>query len=157
MKTPTCKHCGKEGHYQTFCPYKKRSPISKSQSSSENRKSLKKAVINPVREKYKPTGELALFLKIYADRKGLCDITGEAIPFDVGSFAHILGKGAYPSLRLDESNIIMIKKEIHDLYDNHGKEKLLAKYPTAILIYDKKEQLKHKYYNQENIIERRSS
>lgn len=147
-KTIVCKHCGKEGHYQTFCPYKKRSPIGRSQSSSENRKPLKKAVIKPVRKKYKPTGELALFLKIYAERKGLCEITGEAIPFDVGSFAHILGKGAYPSLRLDESNILMVKKDIHDLYDNQGKEKLLAKYPAAILIYEKKEQLKHKYYNQ---------
>lgn len=48
-----CKHCGKEGHYQTFCPYKKRSPIGKSQSSSENRKSLKKAVIKPVSDKQK--------------------------------------------------------------------------------------------------------
>lgn len=27
MKTPVCKHCLKEGHYQTFCPNKPRKPI----------------------------------------------------------------------------------------------------------------------------------
>lgn len=27
MKTPICKHCNKEGHYQTFCPNKPRKPI----------------------------------------------------------------------------------------------------------------------------------
>lgn len=27
MKTPTCKHCNKEGHYETFCPNKPRKPI----------------------------------------------------------------------------------------------------------------------------------
>lgn len=29
MKTPICKHCLKEGHYQTFCPNKPRKPIKK--------------------------------------------------------------------------------------------------------------------------------
>lgn len=53
MKTPLCKHCGKEGHYQTFCPSKPRKPIEKSQSLGESRKSLKRAVIKPVSDKQK--------------------------------------------------------------------------------------------------------
>lgn len=115
----------------------------KSQSSLSSK--LNRA---PIKRYYKSTGELQLFLKIYADRKGICEITGKQIPFNVGSFAHILGKGAYPSSRLLEDNIIMVYKEIHDLYDNQGKDKLLAKYPKAIIIYERKEQLKHKYYNE---------
>lgn len=52
-KTPYCKHCLKEGHYQTFCPSKPRKPIEKSQSLGENRKSLKRAVIKSVSDKQK--------------------------------------------------------------------------------------------------------
>ena len=95
----------------------------------------------------KTTGELKLFLQLYADRKGRCEITGKMIPFDVNNFAHILGKKAYPSLRLDPDNIIHVKPEIHHLYDNSSKEKLLEKYPAAIKIYEKKNELRYRYYN----------
>ena len=95
----------------------------------------------------KTTGELKLFLQLYAERKGRCEITGQLIPFDVNNFAHILGKKAYPSLRLDPDNIIHVKPEIHHLYDNSSKEKLLEKYPAAIKIYEKKNELRYRYYN----------
>lgn len=40
-----------------------------------------------------------------------------------------------------------VKPEIHDLYDNSSKEKLLAKYPKAIIIYERKDKLRYQYYN----------
>jgi hypothetical protein len=86
----------------------------------------------------KPTGELKLFLQIYAERKGKCEITGYTIPFNVRSFMHVLSKGAYPSLRLKADNIIMVQTDIHDLYDNRDKDMLLTKYPSAKIIYEKK-------------------
>lgn len=95
----------------------------------------------------KTTGEYQLFLSIYAERKGICEITGKSLKFDVGCFAHILSKGAYPSYRLNPDNIIMMDKEIHDLYDNRSKEKLLDKFPEAQIIYDKKDKLRYLYYN----------
>lgn len=95
----------------------------------------------------KPTGELQLFLKIFADCKGICQITKKQIPFDISSFMHILGKGSYPSLRLERSNIIFCDKRIHDLYDNQGKEKLLRQFPEASIIYQLKDELRSKYYN----------
>lgn len=94
----------------------------------------------------KPTGELKLFLQIYAERKGKCEITGYTIPFNVRSFMHVLSKGAYPSLRLKADNIIMVQTDIHDLYDNRDKDLLLTKYPSAKIIYEKKEKLKQEYY-----------
>jgi hypothetical protein len=106
---------------------------------------VKRSFIKP--KPRKTTGEYTLFLKIYAERKGICQITGEQIPFNINSFLHILGKGAYPSLRLLENNILMVKSEIHHLYDNSSKEKLLEKYPRAYIIYELKDKLRYEYYN----------
>lgn len=52
-KTVICKHCNKEGHYQTFCPSKPRKAIEKSQSLGKDRKSVKSAKIKPVSDKQK--------------------------------------------------------------------------------------------------------
>lgn len=95
----------------------------------------------------KATGELKLFMKIFAERKGMCEITGKQIPFDVKNFAHILSKGAYGSFRLNPDNIIHVLPEIHDLYDNSDKETLLSRFPGAAIIYEKKDELRYKYYN----------
>lgn len=97
----------------------------------------------------KPTGEYALFLKIFADVKGVCQVTGEQIKFDVCNFAHILAKGAYPGFRLNPENILHVKPEIHSLYDNSSKENLLNKYPDAEIFFIKKDELRYKYYNDE--------
>lgn len=99
-----------------------------------------------LRQKAKaPTGELDLFHRIYEKRKGICAITKEWIPFHVESFAHVLSKGAYPSFRLEEYNILLVQREIHRLYDNSSREKLLEKYPGAAIIYELKEALKERY------------
>jgi len=113
------------------------SPHPKTFSPKKPKKGLNK--------KPKPTGELELFKKIYEKRKGICCITKEWLPFHVESFAHVLSKGAYPSFRLEEFNILLVQREIHRLYDNSSKEKLLEKYPNASIIYDLKQALKERY------------
>ena len=95
----------------------------------------------------KPTGELQLFMKIFAECKGVCEITNKQIPFNVSSFLHILGKGAYPSLRLVRENIKFVDPRIHDLYDNQGREKLLKQFPEAVIIYELKDELRSRYYS----------
>ena len=125
-------------------PYPKPAPTPK-----KKRKPLKRTPLKRVAIKKKPrkvTGEYSLFMKIYVERKGICEITGLEIPFDVNSFMHILSKGAYPKFRLKKDNIMLVNKKIHSLYDNEGSERLLKKFPQAIVIYQKKELLKKEYY-----------
>jgi hypothetical protein len=102
--------------------------------------------VKPVKsQERKPTGELELFKKIYEQRKGICAITKEWVPFHVESFMHVLSKGAFPSFRLEEYNILLVQREVHRLYDNSSREKLLEKYPSAVIIYDLKDALKQRY------------
>lgn len=121
----------------------KRTPLKRSQ------KPLKKTPLKKValeKKPKQPSGEYELFLKIYAEQKGKCEITHRQIPFDVWSFMHVLSKKAYPSFRLKRENIMMVDRKIHELYDNSSQEKLLESFPKAIVVYERKEQLKQEYY-----------
>lgn len=62
MKNPICKHCLKEGHYQTFCPNKPRKPIKskvevmsweKYQQKKGNKPVKPNKKINPISDKEK--------------------------------------------------------------------------------------------------------
>ncbi len=54
----------------------------------------------------KKTGELAMFLEIWQERKHECDHCGRPLlAFKVHYFDHIKPKGSYPELRLDKNNI----------------------------------------------------
>ena len=130
----------------------KRTPLKRSQTALK-RTPLKKSVtlLKRTAIKQKPkkaSGEFELFLKIYADQKGICEITHRQIEFDVWCFMHILGKKAYPKFRLKRENIMMVDKRIHDLYDNSSKDKLLDAFPQAEIIYENKDKLKQEYYEQ---------
>jgi len=92
----------------------------------------------------KVTGEKALFDRIYEERKGECAITKLPVPNKPINFMHILGKGAYPMLRLKRYNILLVQERIHDLYDNSSMEKLCAAFPGAFRIYELKVFLKEK-------------
>lgn len=91
------------------------------------------------------TGERELFLKIYEKRGGRCGITKKPLVFNVWCFLHILGKKAFPSFRLEEANILLVQRKIHELYDTSSKAKLLEAFPEAIVIYEIKEVLKEAY------------
>jgi hypothetical protein len=95
--------------------------------------------------KRKTTGEAELFQRIYDQRGGICCITGEHLEYDVNCFMHVLSKGAFRSYRLFEWNILLVKRRIHHLYDNEGRDKLLAEFPGAIIIYELKDELKKRY------------
>jgi hypothetical protein len=146
-KIKTCSFCNQETtklwHANPKCCTKyecrKRYQQQKSSSTSIAKSSIK---TNP----RKATGELKLFMKIYAEKNGICDITKEFIPFNVSNFIHILSKGAYNKFRLYEKNIIHAKPRIHHLYDCSDKESLLKEFPEAEIIYTKKEALKKEYY-----------
>ena len=56
-----------------------------------------------------------------SDRKSI--VSGKSIDVpDVRCFAHVLGKGAYPKLRLHRSNIVFLTPHEHSLYDQGSKE-----------------------------------
>jgi hypothetical protein len=92
-----------------------------------------------------PTGELKLFLHIYAKVRGKSQLTGEALKFSVGNFVHVLSKGSAGNMRLDEENIVHAEFDFHHMYDNCSKEVTLKKYPQAAWIYELKEKMKEKH------------
>jgi len=66
--------------------------------------------MNPIVAKVKkfkePTGELKLFKMIWESRPHRCEVCGKEIKeFSHNIFSHILSKGSYGLLRLDENNI----------------------------------------------------
>lgn len=99
-----------------------------------------------MRKKKKATGELKLFQEIFDQRGGRCEITGEELAFNVWCFMHILSKGAYPSYRLKPENIMLVRPDIHQLYDCSDKYTLIKLFPRAEVIYERKEALKREYY-----------
>lgn len=75
--------------------------------------------------KRKPTGEMGLFLAIWQVRPHICTnckafLGDEPIP---AFFAHIKSKGAYPELRLQPKNIMLLCFECHREYDQGTKER----------------------------------
>ena len=87
-------------------------------------------------------------MQIYSERGGRCEVTGKMVPLIPHSFAHILSKAAYPRYRLNPDNIILVDPDVHNYYDNSDKETLLKHYPSAAIIYDRKEKLKAQYNRQ---------
>lgn len=67
----------------------------------------------------KPTGELALFRQIWANREHRCVHCGAVLPDPprASYFSHIHSKGARPDLRLDPSNIELVCTDCHQKYE----------------------------------------
>ena len=67
--------------------------------------------------KRKTTGEMAFFGQIWMNTPmyhRTCFVTGERINnFHPMIFAHILPKGEFPELRLDEANIVLMRADLH--------------------------------------------
>ena len=77
----------------------------------------------------KATGEKDLFLKIWQEREHVCSNCKCSLGDEpvVHFFSHIKSKGAYPELRLCESNIELLCLECHHFWDNGSKEKFYNK------------------------------
>lgn len=90
------------------------------------------------------SGEAKLFVEIYKELKGRCEISGEYLTYDPKNFMHILSKGSRPDLRLSRDNVRHVKFEYHYGYDNVPKDIFLKEYPEAAIIYEWKEEAKIK-------------
>ena len=107
----------------------------------------KKEKAKPLGSKRKPTGEAAFFQKEWARRGGKCFVTGETIPFSYKSCFHILSKGAYKKFRLEPTNLIFVREDLHDDWHILGQSECLKKDPRWQKVIDLYEHNK-KVYNQ---------
>ena len=72
--------------------------------------------------KREPTGELAMFERIWITRPHVSEISGQPLfnrnhKFWINQFMHVRGKGADSKNRLNEENIVLATWEEHYLYD----------------------------------------
>jgi hypothetical protein len=120
----------------------------------------------PMNKTRKPTGELAMFLSIWEDRisedgKHRSEISGKELDGYFGTklfpnlFLHVLPKGTYPELRLQENNIIMGTPYEHILVDSSYQQQREAYEKenncSFKIFYDKREQLKQQYNDNKRI------
>jgi hypothetical protein len=89
----------------------------------------------------KKTGELELFKEIAEERPEICEVCQNRINFAPHSFAHVLSKGAYPSLRLVKKNIVVMCFDCHHQYDCGSKN-----VPKFQWVNDLAQELKEEYY-----------
>ncbi len=95
------------------------------------------------RLKRKPTGERAMNLAIWAVRPHNCEVCLKRLG-DIAKpifFAHVLSKGAYPSFRLLDKNIVLMCEKHHTQFDCGD-----AKDPVFDEVNRRKQELKEKYY-----------
>lgn len=96
----------------------------------------------------KKTGELEAFKKIWAKRPHESEVSGELLyRFSPAYFAHVLPKGAYPSYRLKEENIVLMTFEEHQLFDHYTHK---AKEDKRFnWVFDLREKLRSQYYEEQ--------
>lgn len=80
----------------------------------------------------KTTGERELMVQLWAQQKGKCAVTGEALlPPEHTMFhaqgSHLLPKGTYPEDRLNPMNMVMITVERHNEWHATGDKAQLVK------------------------------
>lgn len=71
----------------------------------------------------KKTGELFVFNNIWATREHKCEVCGEDIKRvdgGVSIFSHVLSKGSFPDLRLDEENILLMGDGLYGNCSHHN-------------------------------------
>lgn len=101
----------------------------------------------PKKKAYKSTGERALFIEIWNERKRESFLTGEKLPFtfDFRYFAHVLPKGGYPSYRLNKENIVLLLPSEHHAQHSRGKDELMLEDPRWKKFFDLQDRLREEY------------
>ena len=132
-KLKTCKECGKECYL-----------FSKGRCKACASKSYGKP-----KTKVKNTGQIELFDRIFLERGGVCQISGEQLkpkghPDYHFQFAHVLGKGAYPKFKLYEKNIVLMTKQNH--LRQTAQEKRLRDNPDWQWYWKLFDELKKEYF-----------
>lgn len=81
---------------------------------------VEKKKVGPYRYKRKPTGELEIFLSIWAERPHVCQVCTDPIPEPTPTnFAHVIPKAQnkYPKFKLNKQNILILCPCCHRLWD----------------------------------------
>jgi len=149
----TCDVCGSKedyivkrlpsGNYCSKCNIKRLQYKNKQKDAAAKK---------PPSNRKKPTGELVFFKALWAFRKHVSFVSGKEIKkFDVNCMSHVLSKGAYPSYRLYDKNLIFLTKEEHHAWHQLGREQLLAQDPNWQKVFDLYEGLKAKYHRDPDI------
>lgn len=108
----------------------------------------------PRKLRRKPTGEKILFDAILSTRKNVSFLTEKALTsWDIEGYkccAHVLSKNKYPMFRLNDTNIILLTQEEHNLLDA-GTEEQRERYAKENncsweVIYGKRKSLERKYF-----------
>jgi hypothetical protein len=95
--------------------------------------------------KHKPSGELALFKTLLEVRGAKSQISGEKlVGFDIRWFSHILSKGAYPSFKLFDKNIVLKTPREHELWETQRHK--LKNLPEWQWVFNLEQELKELYH-----------
>lgn len=97
------------------------------------------------KKKSRKQGQKEMFLKIWADRPHISELSGESLgeEINVWFFAHILGKGAYPQIKLNPDNIMLVTHDEHWQLDQNTH--LAKQDPLYKLFFDKAQRLKEEF------------
>lgn len=96
-------------------------------------------------KKPKTNDQQQMFIEIWAEREHISELSGQYLGDEMNAwfFAHILSKGAYPHLKLNKDNIMLVTQEEHWQLDQNThlakKDKLYQPY------FDKAEELKQRF------------
>lgn len=121
-----CSHEDHEGSDEVLIVVKKGwcaiCNYSEKQKKKKNKLSMKPKK-SPEKRFKGSSGEYKLFLKIFAQCKGISWVSGKRLlgpehPKFHWQFAHILSKGAYPKFKLYERNIKPMLPEEHEAQEN---------------------------------------
>jgi 5-methylcytosine-specific restriction endonuclease McrA len=96
-KEVLCTNCGSNYHYQTFCPFKKRKPITQQGKHAKLWQTFRDKVAIP-----------------YLDKKygHICSYKGCSVTTNL-DVDHIKGRGSHPGLRYDVKNMQYLCREHH--------------------------------------------
>ncbi len=97
--------------------------LKQNKKKAEGKETKKKTYVK------KPTGELELFKHIGATREHKCFICKKPLHFlTVSNFMHVLPKGKFEDLRLEEENIVIgchdFESSCHDVWDKQPRSKI---------------------------------
>ena len=100
-----CKSCAQKRYAKKLKP--KRRPISKAPTKRHVKR--KKEELDVMLEVWEANADI--------DNRCQCSECGKSLEFDRTHCAHILSKGAFPSLRSNPENIIILCFECHQQFD----------------------------------------
>lgn len=107
----------------------------------KQRKPMKRT---PLKAKRKASGQAKVFKAIWDSRPHWCEVCWATIQQPrPENFSHLLPKGAYPELKLDERNIVLKCRDCHNLWHRHGASGLRYSFSWVRIV-----QLRDELYNE---------